>query len=133
MSKNKKTGFTLIELVIVLVILGILAIIAVPNYLDLRTTARENALKSTLGTIRASIHLQHSKNLLTGTDSFPTSITANMFEENEVPMDPINNTREVVITTQNPVSGSATGVVGGWLYNTGTGEVRCNHTQYDGF
>ena len=37
--KNNKRGFTLIEIVMVLVLLGILAAIAIPKYYDLRDKA----------------------------------------------------------------------------------------------
>ena len=38
--KRKEKGFTLIELVVVMVILGVLAVIAVPKYIDLTQQAK---------------------------------------------------------------------------------------------
>ncbi|TQE94644.1 MAG: type II secretion system protein [Spiribacter salinus] len=46
MSKRTNTGFTLIELVIVLVLLGILAAVAAPRFLDLSTEAEEASLEA---------------------------------------------------------------------------------------
>ena len=41
--KNKKAGFTLVEIMIVVAIIGLLAAIAIPNFVRARTTAQANA------------------------------------------------------------------------------------------
>ena len=49
--REKKGGFTLIELMIVVAIIAILAAIAIPNYLNYRYKARTSEAKSNIGAI----------------------------------------------------------------------------------
>ena len=50
-------GFTLVEILIVVVILGILAAIVIPQFTDASTEAKNSALRSNLQTVRAQIEL----------------------------------------------------------------------------
>ena len=63
MNTNKKNGFTLIELIIVMVILGIMAAVAVPRYLDSISNAEESAEDAVISAIRAGL-TQYANNSL---------------------------------------------------------------------
>lgn len=62
---NEK-GFTLIELIVMIVIMGILAAIAVPKYQDLTTEASNAAAEGVLSAARGGAAINFSKNLAGG-------------------------------------------------------------------
>jgi len=61
-----KKGFTLIELVVVIVILGILSAIAIPKFMDLQRDARISAVQGLVGAVKSSVSLVYSKSVLLG-------------------------------------------------------------------
>ncbi len=54
-NKAKKSGFTLVEIMIVVAIIGLLAAIAIPNFVKARTSAQTNACIANLKQIQGAI------------------------------------------------------------------------------
>ncbi len=65
--KNNEKGFTLIELIIVIVILGIIAGVAIPKFVGLSDDARKSAARGVAGAMSGTIAAQHANYLLDAT------------------------------------------------------------------
>lgn len=81
----KKTGFTLIELVIVIVILGILGAVAAPKFLNLQGDAYKANLNTLKSAMNTAATLGHTKAILNGYDNvqYPKASSANNLKRDD--------------------------------------------------
>lgn len=75
---KKQQGFTLIELVVVIIILGILAVTAAPKFINLQSDARLSALNGLKASIQGANALVYSKAALQGVETKDGGSTANI-------------------------------------------------------
>lgn len=67
MIRNSSRGFTLIELIIVIVILGILSAFAIPRFADLSSNARIGVIESISGSMKSVTAIVHMKGVIDNT------------------------------------------------------------------
>ncbi|MFH0738805.1 MAG: prepilin-type N-terminal cleavage/methylation domain-containing protein [Candidatus Omnitrophota bacterium] len=71
---SRARGFTLIELVMIIVILGILSAVAIPKFFDLQTSAKIAAEKGIVGGVRAGISTYYANQCTNATCAYPASL-----------------------------------------------------------
>ena len=65
-SKRRQSGFTLIEIIAVLVVMGLLAAVAIPKYFDLQERARRKAIYTAVSEIKVRVNQHFASQLLEG-------------------------------------------------------------------
>lgn len=88
-ARKKQSGFTLVEILIVVVILGILASIVVPQFSNATDQSRATAVASIVRTVQSKVF----ENFATGGD-YPTTIEDEWFVEGTTPINPLASSPE---------------------------------------
>ena len=74
-KNNPQKGFTLVELIIIIVILGILAAVAIPRYVDMRAEASDSTARAILGGLRDAATLVYTNRIVNAATT-PIDMTA---------------------------------------------------------
>ena len=145
MRAKRKRGFTLVEVLIVVVILAILAATIIPKYANSTDEARASNALYNLHVMRSQIELfkaQHN-----GTAPSEAAIVNQLTQETDVdgtpnpgagafgpylemiPENPFNND-DTIVDAGATIPPAAAAGSGGWLYDEGTGQIWINDTDH---
>lgn len=119
-SRRVRHGFTLIEILIVVVILGILAAIVIPQFTDAAGEASRSNLQSQLQTIRSQIELYNVQNPATAYDAATATATF---------WDPLIQNNYLQTVPKNPLQNGSSLVAAaaqngaGWVWSTINGDA----------
>jgi prepilin-type N-terminal cleavage/methylation domain-containing protein len=150
MFRNRKpSGFTLVEILIVVVIMAILAATIIPQFSDSTTDAKVSNSKFNLHTLRAQIETyraQHNyispsadlSELLVRTNAAGVKMPAAGNPADypygpylrALPANPFTNSITVKSITNDPAAAGDVSTTHGWLYNSTTGGVWINHDKH---
>ena len=134
-----RKGFTLVEILIVVVILGILAAVVIPQFTDASTTAKTSTLKTDLQTMRSQIQLykiQHNDNLPgAGSATFTQSMIGITDVDGAVATSGFGpylqaiptNSFNLLSTIEEGTGTPGTGTEYGWYFNTSTGAFNADN------
>ena len=145
----EKEGFTLIEIVMVVLILGILAAVLIPRAIDLRRDAKIATCKASLAAIRDGININHTERLMKDTippyptfsevqetnkltDKWGNPVGGNdslIMETGDLPDNPFdtdNDKDSLTVPNIGAPKGSIPNTSGGWVYRASNGEVWAN-------
>lgn len=83
LKKNNQKGFTLVELMVVVVIIGVLVAIAIPVYNNASATARTNAIQANVRILKGAVSMYKSSNsgTVTANATSNTQLVPNYIQE----------------------------------------------------
>lgn len=114
-----RSGFTLIELIAVMVVLAILVGVALPKYFDYSDNAKQAATKATLGGVRAGLANFLANSAISGTSAYPTLVqlqTTGTVMQEAIPDNPYNDLNTIIAATAAEAAARTTDGTSGWRY-----------------
>lgn len=141
----RQSGFTLVEVLIVVVIMAILAATIIPQFSDSTRDAKVSTTTFNLHTLRSQIELYKTQHngvvpsntlveLTVSTDVDGNQGTGSAYPYGpyirEIPDNPFTNSNAITVITNDPaLAADVTGATG-WLFNATTGGIWIDHADY---
>jgi|688.fasta_scaffold02075_2 general secretion pathway protein G len=138
LSKAKTKGFTLVELVVVVVIIGILAAVAAPKFLNKTDAAKAQVSLQKLAAVKNAIELYRSENTGYPADAAALTSTMRNYIKGGLPIVEFGDmsTNEIISVSTDPASYPAPAAADkakGYIYNSTTGSIWLNNADlFDG-
>jgi len=131
MSNSDQRGFTLIEVIIIIVVRGIIAAVSTPKFQSIHIESQKSSVKGSLGGFRSAIHLWRVKRATnTLAPSWPdlgTLSTIGQVMSQDIPENPFRGgTNSPDSIVEGITKGQIVGTRGGWAYNPSNGEIWAN-------
>ncbi len=143
-TPRRASGFTIIEITIVIVIIVVLAAIVIPKYTDLRDRANRANVSGCVAALRGALYVQYSaisshevraggifptvsemRNNLMSRTGYSTEVMEDKFPDNVFDEDgSSNNVADATGASKGTLVGG-----GGWAYNPNTGEIWANTNE----
>ncbi|NQY41807.1 MAG: prepilin-type N-terminal cleavage/methylation domain-containing protein [Legionellales bacterium] len=134
----KSNGFTLIELISIIIILGILSAVAIPRYYSYKADAQLTMVKATLGNVRTAIqHYYLNRAVTDGEPEYPTFLelsSIGVVMQEPIPANPYNNSADIrdAVEEYSPTSGTTVSGTQGWAYDELSGKFWVNTGTVNG-
>ena len=147
--QQRRGGFTLIEVLIVVVIMAVLAATIIPQFTNSTKDARESSARFNLHTLRSTLEmykLHHGgvaptgandlDQLTSATDGTGTIGTAGTsfpygpYLQTAMPANPFTGSNKVTLFTGTGLPTASGASDAGWLYRKATGEIWIDHADY---
>jgi len=145
-THRRSSGFTLVEILIVVVIMAILAATIIPQFSDSTTDAKNSSVEFNLHTMRSQIQIYRAQHgglsptatlaeMAASTNASGTVMPTGGVQTDypygpymrQLPVNPFTNSATVKSITNSPALVGDVDGTNGWLYNATTGDIYINH------
>lgn len=129
---RKEKGWTIIELMVVVILIGILVLVVVASFGNIRSRSHESSTKGSLGALRSAISTYYADN----DGQWPNDLevkNSTSFNGRYIDEIPLAKLKIGLGESDRVIPDDEVnlGDLGGWLYNSDTGHITINHWRDD--